>query len=204
MNTTTSGTIILTSTGFRSPSVCNKFLEIAGNKDNKKVAIITTAAYEKENHKYSQLALSQFQAMGFLDIDFYDFENEPNKDLSRYDIIYVCGGNSFKLLKFAKESNFKDSINNLLNKGGIYVGVSAGSIILSPSIKIAGEIRPDPNDVGLTGLEGFSIIDFILMPHYSSELEQEIVDFERREQTTVERITNDEAITIHNGVATKR
>ena len=90
--------------------------------------------------------------MGFTKIDFVDLEIESDKDFSPYGVIYVCGGNTFKLLKFARQANFKFSIENLLKRNGVYVGVSAGSIIVGPSINIANEVEPDPNTIGLDDL----------------------------------------------------
>lgn len=136
------GTLLLTSTGLSSESILNKFAEVIGG-DKPRVAIVTTAAEGKENNKYSVLAKKQFTDMGFDVVDFVDLETQPTKDLSSYRVIYVCGGNTFKLLKFAKEANFKNAVQNLLNCDGVYVGVSAGSLIVGPSIQIAGEVEPD-------------------------------------------------------------
>ena len=197
-----SGTIFLTSTGLSSKNVYDKFKEIADSKSLKKVVIITTASSDKENNQYSQLALSQLKSAGFDVLDFYDFENEGLKDLSQYDVIYVCGGNTFKLMKFAKEMNFNKEVESLLKRDGIYIGVSAGSLIVSPSIQIANEIHPDINEVGLTDFSGFNTIDFIVFPHYSAEFEEEIKLFEVKNNVKVERLTNSQAILVKDGEKT--
>ena len=197
-----SGTIFLTSTGLSSKNVYDKVKEIVDSKGFKKAVIITTASLDKENNQYSQLALSQLKSIGFNVADFYDFENDGLKDLSEYDVIYVCGGNTFKLMKFAKDMNFDKGIESLLKKDGAYIGVSAGSLIIGPSIKIAGEIHPDVNEVGLTDFNGFNIVDLIVFPHYSSEFEEEIKSFETKNNIKVERITNSQAILIKDGEKT--
>ena len=197
-----SGIIFLTSTGLSSKNVYNKFKEIVDSKGFKKAVIITTASLDKENNQYSQLALSQLKSIGFNVADFYDFENDGLKDLSEYDVIYVCGGNTFKLMKFAKDMNFDKGIESLLKKDGAYIGVSAGNLIIGPSIKIAGEIHPDVNEVGLTDFNGFNIVDLIVFPHYSSEFEEEIKSFETKNNIKVERITNSQAILIKDGEKT--
>ena len=192
------GIIFLTSTGFSSPVVYDKFKEITELEGFEKAVIITTASSEKENNQYSQLALSQLKSAGFITADFYDFENDRLKDLSKYDVIYVCGGNTFKLMKFAREMNFDKEIELLLKRGGAYIGVSAGSLIIGSSIKIASEIHPDINEVGLTDFKGFNIIDLIIFPHYSYEFEEEIKLFEIKNNITVERLTNSQAILFEN------
>ncbi|MBN1585314.1 Type 1 glutamine amidotransferase-like domain-containing protein [Candidatus Uhrbacteria bacterium] len=196
------GFLLLTSTGLTSPNIYEKFRGLVSDPKKQSVAIITTAAEGKENNKYSQLAKKQFESLGFVNVDFVDLETQPEKDFSPYGIIYVCGGNTFKLLKFAKKANFKLSIKKLLERNGIYIGVSAGSIIVGPSINIANEVEPDPNDVGLEDLTGFDITSLIVLPHYSPEMETETDNFEKKYRLIVERLDNSRAILIDNGEKT--
>lgn len=189
-----SGIILLTSTGLSSKNVYEKFKEIADSKNYKKAIIITTASADKKNNKYSQLALSQLKLIGLSPVDFYDFENDGFRDISGYDIIYVCGGNTFKLMKFAKKMDFAKEINSLLKRDGAYIGVSAGSLVIGPSIKIANEVQPDLNEVGLDDFTGFNIVDLVIFPHYSSALEGEIKKFENKNNIQVERLNNSQAI----------
>ncbi len=190
---------MLTSTGLSSEPILNKFIEIIGSDEKLPVVIVTTAAEGKENNKYSILAKKQFNDLGFGIVDFVDLETQPEKDFSQYGVIYVCGGNTFKLLKFAKAANFKLTVQNLLNRDGVYIGVSAGSLIVGPSIQIAGEVEPDPNDVGLEDLSGLNIVDFIVYPHYSMEVEEELKNFEKKYKVTVERVGNSQAIFVSGG-----
>lgn len=192
------GKLLLTSTGLTSENVSLKFKGLVSNPKNTSVAIVTTAAEGKSENKYSQLAKKQFEELGFLAVDFVDLETEPQKDFSSYDVIYVCGGNTFKLLKFAREANFKTAIENLLERDGVYIGVSAGSIIVGPSIVIAGEVAADSNDIGLEDLTGFGITDLIILPHYSPEIEEEVIAFENKYSVKVERLNNSQAILIEN------
>lgn len=192
------GKLLLTSTGLTSENVSLKFKSLISNPENTSVAIVTTAAEGKSENKYSQLAKEQFERFGFVAVDFVDLETEPQKDFSSYGVIYVCGGNTFKLLKFAREANFKTAIENLLERDGVYIGVSAGSIIVGPSIAIAGEVAADSNDIGLENLTGFGITDLIILPHYSPEIEEEIIAFENKYSVKVERLNNSQAILIKN------
>jgi dipeptidase E len=197
-----SGIILLTSAGLSSKNVYNKFKKIVDLKSFARAVIITTASYGKENNQYSQLALSQLKSAGFTMVDFYDFENDGLKNLSTYDVIYVCGGNTFKLMKFAKEMNFDKEIRSLLKRDGMYIGVSAGSLIIGPSIRIAGEIHSDANEVRLTDFTGFNIIDLIIFPHYSSEFEEKIKLFETKNNIKIERLTNSQAMLFEGGKET--
>ena len=192
------GTIILTSTGLSNDNVAKKFFDLIGNdKPKDSVAIITTAAEGKENNKYSLLAKKQFLDAGFKDVEFVDLEAQSISS-DKYNVIYVCGGNTFKLLKFAKEKSFSKNIKQLLDRDGFYIGVSAGSIIMSPSIDIANEIEPDSNDVSLTDLNSFGIVPFHVMPHYYPDIEDDVKEFENRHNVEVKRLTNDQALFVKN------
>ncbi len=192
--------ILLTSGGFNSDAITNKFKDLAGDNYNQPVAIITTASYDKEKDQYAVLAYKQFVDMGFTDIDFVDIEVDPQKDFSKYGVIYVCGGNTFTLLKYAKESNLKSSIEKLLDRGGVYVGVSAGSIIAGPSIASA-VVNGDENYIELKDLAGLNLTNTIIYPHYNDNKgDEEIKKFEIENNVILKKLSDVQAILIENGV----
>lgn len=190
------GTIIITSTGLSAEPVKRASEKFFDSLLHKSAAIVTTAAEGKENNKYSKLAESQFREFGFNTIDFIDIENDPHADFTKYSVIYVCGGNTFKLLKYACEANLKDAIVKLLERDGIYVGVSAGAIILAPTTQIAASVDPEPNEVGITNLEGLGLIGFEVHPHYDPSDDKELADYQKTTANKVVRISNSQAIII--------
>jgi dipeptidase E len=193
------GTMLLTSIGLSADSVVQKIKELVPDPENRAVAIVTTAAEGKDENKYSRLAKAQFDGLGFSRVVFVDLETERREDFSNYDVIYVCGGNTFKLLKFAREANFKVSVEGLLARGGVYVGVSAGSILVGPSIEIAGTVAGDVNGVGLNDLTGLGLTDLVILPHYSPEVEDGVAAFEEEHGVKVERISNSQAVLVGGG-----
>lgn len=89
-------------------------------------------------------------------------------DLKDYDFIYLSGGNTFYLLRESHKTGFFDLIKDLVNdKGKIYIGTSAGSIITGP-------ICPDyllseEEVIGLEGQRGYGFVDFTILPHWGSK-----------------------------------
>lgn len=146
------------------------------------------------------MVYNEFLKMDFTKVDFVDFENYKGVNLSSYDIFYVAGGSTFELLRSSKLVDFETSVKNLLDRGGVYVGVSAGSIILGPSIAIAsiGD-EPDINDINLEDLSGLNLVDSPIYPHYNKESEIYIKEFEDINQLKVIRITNNQALLIKDG-----
>jgi dipeptidase E len=189
--------IILTSTGTTSETAKNAVLNLIPKLPNKNAVIITTASKNKENNKWNIITKDQFIEMGYEKIDFLDLETNPNINLSEYGTIYVAGGNTFKLMKFVGESNFKEEVEKCLEKGGVYIGSSAGAIIATPTIQIAGEITPDENAVNLQDLTGMNLVKFEILPHYEQENNKELEDYQKKTEREIKLISNEEIIVIY-------
>jgi len=56
-----------------------------------------------------------------------------------FNAIYVCGGTTQHLLNRMIEAKFNIPLKKFLDNGGVYVGVSAGSVVLSQNL---------PNNLG--------------------------------------------------------
>ena len=188
------GKFILTSTGLSAPKIKKKVAELIEPLAKNLAVIITTASEGKEQNKYCLLAKLQLLELGFKEVLFLDLESEGIQKLSNAAVVYVSGGNTFKLMKFAKERNFDSVIKTIANTNTFFIGVSAGSIILGKSIEIAGIAGGDVNEVELKDLSGFGLINNDIYPHYMETQEQEIKKYENKYNVKVLRITDDEAI----------
>ncbi len=187
--------ILLASSGFSNPKVWNKFANLVKEKDYKTAVIVTTAHPKKEKAIWAQETKRQMSSIG-LSVSFVDFEKGEGKNIEA-DVIYVCGGNTFRLLKGAMEVDFKKEVEGLFKRGGTYVGSSAGSIILSPTIATASEISPDKNEVGLSDLSGLDVISFHIVPHYRKEDAKSFDNFKKRHIEGAEALEDGEALYIN-------
>ena len=100
-----------------------------------------------------------------------------NIDLSKYDMIYIGGGNTFKLLKELKESELGNKIITYLNCGGKVYGGSAGAIIFGQTILpcTIGSCS-DENLVGLKDLTGFNLIDYDIHCHFDKITDFKLIE----------------------------
>ena len=57
------------------------------------------------------------------------FENLASKNLNEYSVIFIGGGNTYKLLKGLKESGAFNKIQEYIQNNGIVIGCSAGAVI---------------------------------------------------------------------------
>ena len=130
--------ILLTSTGFDNENIKNKFLDLLDTdvKDTK-VLFIITAANDPDAIRVLSSCLDDLTKCGILDknITIYDMHKLiSEKEIKKYDAIYVCGGSTEYLVNRISEIGFKDVIDKyILN--GIYIGVSAGSICAGGNYK---------------------------------------------------------------------
>lgn len=88
-------------------------------------------------------------------------------DLSQYTAIFIGGGNTFKLLKEIKDSQFDKKLIDYLNNGGFVYGGSAGSIIFGKDI--LSTTYDDENNVGLKDSKGLNLVKgFNICCHYGN------------------------------------
>lgn len=126
--------IILTSAGFDNPAIASYTKSLIEKPmDQIKVLFITSAAVTPEQKVVLGLCEKEILDFGILGdhLYWYDFEYELDyKDMQDFDMIYVAGG-STKVLR-QKMNDFFPLLEHFLDSGGLYLGVSAGSLVLTP------------------------------------------------------------------------
>jgi dipeptidase E len=155
----------------------------------------------KISDKYGEEILEELKGFGFSaeNIMFANpFMEEAGKEMENCDAIYSAGGNTFTILNAMRNRGYLELIRKMINSDAAYLGVSAGTIILQKSIKIAGCGKSgDPNYIKLGDLNGLGIINNVIFPHYDKIHEKEILDFERKEKTKVLRLEDGDCIVIN-------
>jgi len=119
--------------------------------------------------KESGYKLEEIDIVGKGSQEITDFFQDKN-------VIHVEGGNTFYLLKAIRETGFAEILKDLLNDGKVYIGASAGSYIMCPSIEVA-----DWDDTGrsrfeVTDFSSLNYVPFLLKVHYKDEQAQKVID----------------------------
>ncbi|MGG3564337.1 Type 1 glutamine amidotransferase-like domain-containing protein [Neobacillus rhizosphaerae] len=139
--------------------------------------------------KYFNYIKEYFQSLGVSDFLYFDADEEYDEslleELKDCDGIFLSGGNTFYFLKNLQERNLIPTIQTMAEKGKLLIGLSAGSIMMSKTIRIAAYI--DDNIDDLQTLESLNLINFEFMPHW--EIQQpcleELLEYSLTNQNTI-------------------
>lgn len=160
--------LLLTSAGITNDTIASALSELTGKSlDDVKTAFILTAKNNRGIPAIEAMA-NQIKQLDDRNIDYIlvdpSFDNDWRQKLDSIELVIIGGGNTFHLLNEARKTGFdiwlKDNLNNK-----VYMGTSAGSILMTPYIAIASVDDGDENTVGITDLTGLGFVDFEVSPH---------------------------------------
>ena len=127
--------LILTSSGFDNKRIEEKFLELINlPNEHIRVLFIPTAAITDEQRAIIPLCKNDLLNAGILEENIYTYNLDRKvniEEIGNFNAIYVCGGDTQYLLSKIIEAQFRILLEKFLDNGGVYVGVSAGSIVLA-------------------------------------------------------------------------
>lgn len=138
----------------------------------KTVTFIPTAALPDKldfHIKYSKELLTE---MGLV-VDELEISTATHSDivkkLKNNDYIYVTGGNTFFLLQEMNRTGAGSLIKTQINAGKLFIGESAGAVVLAPDIEYSKETDNPLAAPLLKTFEALNVIDFYPVPHYQDE-----------------------------------
>lgn len=174
--------------------------------DQVKVAWITTA------RKYSRTPGGvddhrirlEGQPFSFVEIDLDGKDEEELRNLmSGCDVVFVIGGSTFELLRAIKESGFEIVLNELLERGVLYSGGSAGAYVVCPTIEMAtwkhqSVYRPLPNQ----DLRALGLVSFLMSVHFNEKYQDDVREGMSKTDLETYILTDDQALYIENDKVT--
>jgi len=193
--------LLLTSQGFeKNPKIGKKFLELVDKPISKIRVIFVPTASEVESYKgYIENDKKNLLKLGIKEanIKTLHLDHKINYlEVKNYDVIHICGGNTFHLLKKVRESGFDRIIKKFVKSGGVYMGISAGSYIVCPTIEAATWKPADRNIVGLKDLTALNLVPFLITAHYTPKYKSIIDQAEANTEYEVKRLTDTQALLV--------
>ena len=182
--------------------LCSYFAEVASILSEsvsvplrgKTVAFIPTASIHEAYTQYVEEARVAFDSLGLIvkELEITQCsKNEIEEVLTSCDCIYVSGGNTFFLLQELRKTGVDRCIIEQVEQGKLYIGESAGAMILAPNIEYAKDM-----DDHLALTPGFT--DFYPVVHFDSfpfeKAAREVVN--KNNHLPLKIITNQQAIVV--------
>jgi dipeptidase E len=146
----------------------DKLFGLIGKAPEDTTGAIITNAKEKRTAEEKELKLRSLQA----DLATIGLSNTVELDLRRgipplrqYDYLYAAGGNAFDLRRAMVETEFDGELRDYLEQGGVYVGESAGAIVVGPSLR---GFQMDNHRSDNPIWTGMGLIKTVVVPHNDS------------------------------------
>jgi dipeptidase E len=164
--------LLLTSSGISNKSIANSLRKLLGKPFSKsKLVFIPTAAnflsIDKEwlINDLNNCAKLGFQKIDILNIDAIPQEKAWRPRVEEADVILIGGGNTFYLMHWLKKSGLARVLPKLLKKK-VYVGISAGSIVMGPNLKSL-KLYYGKEEAGQSD-ESLRMVNFHFRSHFNS------------------------------------
>lgn len=136
--------------------------------EGKTVTYIPTAGIAEDVEGMVGEETSTLESLGMtvdvLEVSSASYDSIVNS-LTKNDIIFVGGGNTFFLLQELRRSGADQILIREVEKGKLYIGESAGSIISCPDIGYCAEMDSPEKAPDLIDYAGLNLVDFYIVPH---------------------------------------
>lgn len=160
------GTIIFYSDQIlpKNEIIDRRFLDITG-KSKPKLAYIPSASDRTKKHYLEKT--SYYRKYGINDLLYFDLNKEYDPslmgELLSCDAIHLSGGDPFQFLGAIKKRSFGHILKSYYLEGGILLGVSAGAIVLTPSVEISTIFYKSQ----IKDHEAVGMVNFHFLPHWN-------------------------------------
>lgn len=112
------------------------------------------------------------------------FDRTLADEAFKSDIIHLGGGNTYYFLYYLRRHKLMERLRSFVKEGGVLTGLSAGAILMCPSIKTAGfpSFDRDENEENITNFKGLDLVKFEFFPHYrnSKRYDKELLKYSKK------------------------
>ena len=198
--------LLLTSEGLTTKPIKKAFLSLLEKPVSKNKVLIMHTAKLRRHFGYVRDIKKTLRQLGLKKENIVEANISTKINARKYtnfDVFYSCGGNTFYILDRMRKTGFDGLIKRFVRKNKLYVGVSAGSYIVCPTLEAAAWNHADRNIIGLKNLNALKIVPFIVTAHYSAKFKKIIDEAEANTKYEVKRLTNRQALIVINNKVRK-
>jgi dipeptidase E len=140
--------------------------------------------FRRFQRRYGAFGATDFDCLPFDDPELRDDRRAAERRILGSDVVYLAGGNTYYFLKHMRRSGLMPTLRRFADRGGVLAGLSAGALLLTPNIGLAGypPFDRDENEVGLRNESALGLVGFEFFPHYrrSPKLRDALARYSRR------------------------
>ncbi len=139
--------------------------------------------FRRFERRYRAFGASHFRCLPVDDPTLHG-DRRAERGLLESDVVYLAGGNTYYFLKHLRRSGLMKVLRRFAERGGVIAGLSAGALLLTPHIALAGypPFDRDENEVGLRNESALGLVGFEFFPHYrrSKRMREALLAYSRR------------------------
>ena len=121
--------------------------------------------------RYFQKVENDYRRIGISNLFYFDLGEEYSESsvsaLFQHDAIHLSGGDPVRFMELMRQRQFGQHLKKYVQTGGTILGISAGAMILTPSLGLLPAVDNTP--VLKSSLRALGIIDFELYPHFKAD-----------------------------------
>ncbi len=173
-------------------------------KEKMKIGYVITASLGARNFgkTVKEVITPLMKEQGF-SLEPIDIIGKSKEELRNFfkdkNVIFVEGGNTFYLLKAIRETGFAEILKEQLGQGKVYVGVSAGSYVMCPTIEVSDWDETGKDRFGLTNFTALNYVPFCLDVHYTDQKESEVREKMKSLKYPLRILRDGQGILVENG-----
>jgi dipeptidase E len=137
----------------------------------KRVTFIPTASIPETITFYVGAGRKALEKLGLI-VDELEISKATAQEISdklhQNEYIYITGGNTFFLLQELKKTGADKIISELIHSGKLYIGESAGSMIVSPNIEYVKGMDNHKKAPDLHEFSALNTVEFYPLPHHTN------------------------------------
>lgn len=184
---------------FLTSSFADSYQQLEESLAGKHIAFFDTASLVEDYTEFKDEALDILSNLK-ASVTLIDLTNDSfKKDVQDADVIFVAGGNTFYLIQELRRSGADQLILEHISRGKLYIGESAGSIIMGPDIDYIKYMDEPEKAPLLERTTGLHVIDTYPLPHVGNEYLDDAVQRilkEYKDELSFELMTDEEVLAI--------
>jgi len=163
--------------GEQNHTLDKELLRLCQNK-SPRITFIPSCSFDGESD--FQEFVDQYSSHKIYEFLYFPIDVPSDRVLQeeafKSDVIHLGGGNTFYFLKHLRSSRILPRLKEFVKRGGILTGLSAGAILMTPSVATASipDFDCDENHENITNLKAMGLVKFEFFPHYKNSKRYDI------------------------------